>query len=196
MAYPEYLIQRAIQLSPGRSAGEILRALKREFKDTDLPDERTIRRWCKDKSVTYIEENKISQNVLENWKEHNKELLSVVEGLLANDIDSVLGSSKPTEPNNTRYIITNRTNGETYELNKDNLSEQIWLNHKQTTTKYTKWFFYICFQPHLEAELPELKDEGFYGFVEDKPIELINTLRILAARKTFKGTCPVCKDWK
>lgn len=27
------------------------------------------------------------------------------------------------------------------------------------------------------------------------PYKLINILRRLAARKTFKGTCPVCKDW-
>ncbi len=57
-------------------------------------------------------------------------------------------------------------------------------------------FFRDYFVPHLKSELPEeLKTELFYIVVEKQPYLLIETLRLLAARKTFKGTCPVCKDW-
>ncbi len=52
-----------------------------------------------------------------------------------------------------------------------------------------------CFVPHLETEYPEIKATGFEEFLEQEPLKLINNLKLLLRRKTYKGTCPVCQDW-
>jgi hypothetical protein len=53
------------------------------------------------------------------------------------------------------------------------------------------------FEPHLMSELSkEMEPEGLrLSSVVEDPFHLISTLRFLAARKTFKGTCFVCEDW-
>jgi hypothetical protein len=48
---------------------------------------------------------------------------------------------------------------------------------------------------HLEAEYPDFQFESLHNIVKNNPYELIQTLTVLAQRKIFKGTCPVCKDW-
>jgi hypothetical protein len=42
----------------------------------------------------------------------------------------------------------------------------------------------------------ELKTKGFWDIVKEQPYELIEILITLTERKTFKGTCPVCRDWQ
>ncbi|MGA7677698.1 MAG: helix-turn-helix transcriptional regulator [Dehalococcoidia bacterium] len=47
---------------------------------------------------------------------------------------------------------------------------------------------------HVAAEYeprPKRLEEVF----RENPFEFVNKLRILARRKTFKGTCAICKDW-
>ena len=48
---------------------------------------------------------------------------------------------------------------------------------------------------HVEAENPDIASTGLKDFLEDKHFALIETLKLLVRRKTFKATCPVCKDW-
>jgi hypothetical protein len=45
-------------------------------------------------------------------------------------------------------------------------------------------------------EYEYLSGNGLFAFIEARPIEVINIIRTLAARRTFKGTCPMCKDWQ
>jgi hypothetical protein len=94
------------------------------------------------------------------------------------------------------YTVTDQE-GLFYTLDKEDLSIRLDDNLQSTFDKYKDWFVKFCFVPHLEAELPgEIKAEGLWdGVIYEKPYELIHTLRILTARKTFKGTCAVCKDW-
>ena len=53
-----------------------------------------------------------------------------------------------------------------------------------------------CLISHIEAEYPEIESDNLSTIMRDNPFELIEILGILARRKTFKGTCPVCKDWQ
>jgi hypothetical protein len=52
-----------------------------------------------------------------------------------------------------------------------------------------------CFVPHLVAEYPEIKATGFEEFFVQESLKLINILKLLLRRKTYKGTCPICMDW-
>jgi hypothetical protein len=51
------------------------------------------------------------------------------------------------------------------------------------------------FIPHVEAEFPEIVSDGFTDYLECKPLKLIETLKLLIRRKTFKGTCHIWIDW-
>jgi hypothetical protein len=81
------------------------------------------------------------------------------------------------------------------ELTKEQLASHLNSN-MAAISKDRDWFFRHCFIPHLKSELSkELNTEPFFKVVEEQPYELIEILRVLEARKMFKGTCPVCKDW-
>ena len=47
---------------------------------------------------------------------------------------------------------------------------------------------------HVAAEY-EPRPKSLEEFFRENPFEFVSKLRILARSKTFKGTCPVCKDW-
>lgn len=197
MAYPEYLIQRAIELSPGRSAGEVIRALKKEFQDDDLPDERTIRRWRKATPAINVgeEQENIPPSVPENLKEHNAKLVGVTDRLLDNDLNRVM--KWITSTGDIEYHLFDESEEHlVHRLTEDDLAGQFEQNIILAYQDYTDWFFKTCFLPHLYAEWSEeLKKKGFYIIAEEQPYQLIETLRLLVERKTFRGNCPVCEDW-
>ena len=60
---------------------------------------------------------------------------------------------------------------------------------------FAPMYFHKNFLPHLGAEMPIVNTKGIWDLIEEQPFELIKNLRILLERKTFKGTCPICKDW-
>ena len=130
--------------------------------------------------------------------EHFKQLADIAKSLLDNDLESVRhGWSTNRVTGQVMYILTRGNKvGDYYDLTKEQLSCRLKENIVLTEHKYTRPFFHSRFLPHLTSELPEeLKTEGFYDIVNGQPYQLIETLRLLAERKTFKGTCPVCKDW-
>ena len=127
--------------------------------------------------------------------------------LLANDLDRVIEggtftitsktvSGERKESRQVEYTIFYKSDDAPYELTNEQLSVQLQQNIEFTVHEYTEWFFYKCFLPHLVSELPEdIRTKGFGDIVKEQPYQLIETLRLLAERKTFKGTCPTCKDW-
>jgi transcriptional regulator with XRE-family HTH domain len=135
--------------------------------------------------------------VLKKKEEHNQRLTAVANSLLGKDLRNV-----------TRWVNSNGQveyplykNKDIHEhptrLSQDDLSGYLEQNLISAYHDYTEWFFKTCFLPHLYAEWPkELKNKDYYIMAEEQPYELIDTLRLLAERKTFKGTCPVCKDWE
>jgi hypothetical protein len=197
MAYPEYLIQRVKELSPGWSAREILRVLNKEFPDDNLPNERTIRRWREDPPANNNEEeqDKTGSGVSEKWIEHNERLAIVVDGLLGNELKRVMKWVSPTGQVEYRLYGESGDNLEK-RLTEDDLVDKLSENIHLAYRHYEEWFFKSCFLPHLYAEWSdELKNTGFNIVVEKQSYQLIETLRLLAERKTFNGICPMCKDW-
>ncbi|MFC1905000.1 hypothetical protein ACFLXT_04505, partial [Chloroflexota bacterium] len=49
---------------------------------------------------------------------------------------------------------------------------------------------------HIIDEFHEVERIGLALFANTKPYELLQTLKRMATEKSFKGTCPVCKDWQ
>jgi len=206
MAFTDAVKNRAIDLcNNGNSAAKALEALEKEFPSgTELPDERTIRRWHKEKPLISIkkEQERIRSYVPENWREHFEKLAGVATLLLANDLDRVQESSRgtnasnePTDHYKEKYIVF-RSVDDFYRMTDDDLSYQLEQNLESVLDEYKQWFYAQCFLPHLESELPEkMQGKDYSKLINEQPFQLIEILRILSARKTFKGTCPVCRDW-
>ena len=45
-------------------------------------------------------------------------------------------------------------------------------------------------------EYEYLSGNGLFAFIEARPVEAINIITTMAARRTLKGTCPMCKEWQ
>ena len=193
MAYSDQIKQRAIELSRGRSAREVQRLLEREFpNEFSTPDERTIRRWRVTASIAHTEQEQARiASVQDNWRAHNEQLLNIANMLLANSLGKVLegytGSGKH------EYAVTGSIYEDFYEVTEEQLSAQLEQNIQYAIHEHTEWFFCECFLPHLSMEFSEeMRTEGFWTMAKAQPYKIIETLRVLAARKTFKGTCPAC----
>ena len=119
-------------------------------------------------------------------EEHFADLTNLANFLLVGDLDWGMEGVANTSESKS---------GDNDELTKEQLSFRLQYNIQFAIGPGEPWFFYDCFVPHLLIELPEeMRNKWFWTIVEEQPYRLINTLRILAARKTFKGTCPVCED--
>lgn len=202
MGYPEHIIRRAIELKEGRSAGAVLRALEKEFhEEVDSLNVRTILRWANTKPELLVKPSSHIETGQEaklprfddNWKEHNERLAGVAASLLDNGLIRVM---KDVTKEGEVYYYFHDEDGILRKCTQDDLAWQLDENHESALDKHTDWVFMECFCPHLYAEFPdELKSKGLSGIIDEQPYELVELLRLLAARKTFKGSCPVCKDW-
>lgn len=125
---------------------------------------------------------------------HSEDLASIAKSLLSNGLGNVsLPGWTTNRTPQVKYLLPNDNAASGYdELTEEQLSEQLNQN-MAAVIKERDWFFRRCFVPHLKSELPEeLKTEPLFIVVEKQPYQLINTLRVLAAKKAFKGTCPSC----
>lgn len=204
MAYPEHIIRRALELKTGHSAGAVLRKLEKEFPgEVTSLNVRTILRWEKTKPVALVEppapagkeQGHIASSLHEIWKEHNAKLAGVADRLLANDLKRVMKWVSPA--GDIEYHLFDESETHLLErLTEDDLSGQLEENLLTVYRDYTEWFYKNCFLPHLFAEWSEdVKTKMSKALLYEQPYLLIETLRLLAERKTFKGTCPVCKDY-
>lgn len=91
--FPYEIIQKAIELSKTRSAGQTLKVLKRmpEFEDEDMPCERTIIRW---KNKAKMLENQAVEPA-ETVKKTPREHLITNDGLYEKIMDIPPWAKKP-----------------------------------------------------------------------------------------------------
>jgi hypothetical protein len=68
-------------------------------------------------------------------------------------------------------------------------------NYIDDISDVTSQEHFDLFIMHLEHENGEIK-QNLYKFLEDKPFEFMDLVQTLAQRKTFKGTCSICEQWK
>ena len=204
MGYPEHIIKRALQLKVGSSAGAVLRALQKEFpEEVASLNERTILRWTKTKASLLAESPKPNEKeygttltkYVDYLKEHHAKLAGVAARLLDNDLNRI---SKWVSPEGQfEYHLIDENELQLLErLTEGDLSGKLEENLLVVYRDYTEWFYQECFIPHLFAEWSQdVQAKMTKALLYERPNQLIETLRILAERKTFKGTCPVCKDW-
>jgi hypothetical protein len=131
--------------------------------------------------------------------EHFDHLANIVSAFLINEIDTVMPSIDTVEPRIIRgdeYGRPKYTIGEQeVEITILELSLSLRANIQSVLLQFSPWDL-TCLIYHLKAESPEIESKGFTDVVRENPYKLIDTLRVLAWRKTFKGTCPVCRDWQ
>jgi len=183
MAHSEEIKKRAIELAPKcGSAAQVLEALGKEFPDDDLPvDEQTIHQWVEDQNVSYI------KNIEEHWTQ----LKDMANLLLQNDVGRVLLTLRKSDNPERIYDVVS-DDPDITELTHAQLTGRIEANIEYVCRHYSTWHMWECFAAHLEAEYPDSKDFNRYLYTQTS--FLINALIMTAARKTFKSTCPVCKN--
>ena len=76
------------------------------------------------------------------------------------------------------------------EVTTEQLCSILTRNYEQAYDQYGLYDV-ECFETHLRFEVTDFESKELSTYT----YELVETLMLLAKRKTFKGTCPVCKDW-
>jgi hypothetical protein len=97
------------------------------------------------------------------------------------------------EPNSAQYLLGGFN--EPKQVSLEELSQMLNKNLEEALAKYSI-LDVDCLEEHLEAQWTLGEYKGLWALNKDYPYELIQTLRLLTRQKTFKGTCPVCKDWQ
>ena len=173
-----------------------------EMKDTEFPLrslgflKRRRREFNVAKKVLQIQlEKEIDPIIVQRRKDHSDHLADIAKGLLSGNLDNIEAKSTKTgdQYNIFEYIFWEGGAGQviTRKQLSDMMERNIELFYEQPNDTYDL----DCFLHHLVAEYPEVQSKGFNNFAKENPYELVEILRLLARRKTFKGTCPVCKDW-
>lgn len=194
--YSIRMVERARELrKEGLSANAILRKLKREieFKDEDFPSERQVLRWINE--VPTVNENaKLKRNkkvVINLMESHFKKLSEVAASLLEDDLDKI--EAYTNEDGKTKYIIT--LADEDKQISEKDLTASLIANMDITCRKFSSQRI-KSFGAHLEAESEEIETMGLDNLIKSNPIRVIEILSTIIEREAFKGTCPVCEDWK
>ena len=119
-------------------------------------------------------------------KKHFSQLAKINKMLLGDDVDKVVivGEGHPDDV----YGVVSREFGY-YELTYRQLVGKITANIEKARKAFGAEF--DGFISHLMAEYPP--GENYEELVKQKPGKLIKTLKEMAERKTFKGSCGVCR---
>lgn len=191
MQYSEVYKQRAVQLYAESTTEEVFRQLAKEFEKKPHPNERTLRRWNKRRKA---EKNKheLESAESQSLREHFTQLVDIANLLLEEGVGKVLTIAGESDTPERIYQVVSEDLGLT-ELTHNQLIGRIEGNIDYVCQHYSTWHMWDCFAAHMEAEYPESKD--FYKYLNTQTSTLINVLRTMAERKTFKGTCPVCEDY-
>ena len=118
-------------------------------------------------------------------EEHFSRISDIAKSLLRNGLDTI------TRDESGALSIA----GDRGWIIYDELIEIIEDNLKAACIEFSEYDVIKNFLPHLEAEVPSIKDLGLEKYLEKQPYELIETLRMLCRRKVFKGKCPVCQGY-
>ncbi len=121
-------------------------------------------------------------------EEHFGRLAEIVKAILGGGLDTVEGSDT-----DTFYAIGTQGIGQIF---YDELPNMLNINIDAACVSFGDYDVRKCLMPHLKAEYPELSNKDFDGLFESSPHSVIQTLEALARRKTFKGTCHICKGWQ
>ena len=191
MQYSEVYKQRTVQLYTEFTAEEVFRQLREDFPKKPHPNERTLRRWNKRRKAEK-DKHELEYAESQSVREHFTQLVDIANLLLEEDVSKVLTIAGESDTPERIYQIVSEDSG-FIELTHSQLVGIIEGNIDYVCQHYSTWHMWNCFAAHLEAEYPESKD--FCKYLNTQTSTLINALRTMAERKTFKGTCPACEDY-
>ena len=123
--------------------------------------------------------------ITEQRKQHNIELAEIASSFLEGDLTQIAYDATDEDE---KYDLDT---GES--LTRKELIARLSNNVFQACDKYERYRVMDWLAAHLESEYLSGKD--LFAFIEARPVEFINIIRTLAARKTFKGTCQLCNEW-
>lgn len=122
--------------------------------------------------------------------DHFKRMAEIAEIMVnRNNLDTVFPNKRKDKPfDKIEYWMGTPTDSEP--INAREISDLLGQNYDDLHEE-GDYFEADCFISHFNAERPGLK---IPDDIDSKTFEIIQTLKILASRKMFKGTCDVCKD--
>ena len=147
--------------------------------------------------MKYKDTQRVSPLLLDRINQHFNRLLEIIDTLLAKDLDCI--SVNPDPKSDDDIYIAWQRDGNTGSLSKESLALLLGDNLEDVMSEYDEWeqgWFASHLQADVEAEFPEVVSKEFADLCMDNPYEVIETLKILRARKIFRGTCTICKPWK
>jgi hypothetical protein len=203
MTYSEKLKSRALRLYNGPhtvpSADEVCDILGREFPGKKIPDARTIRRWKANETrvMAVVAESRqpttIDPMIAKRREEHFEQLAITATILLQGNLHTVQDvSSGGTNP--PEYMIFTEERGDE-SISHEKLASALVNNLANLVDTEIDSVDFDSLMEHLKAELPEVPSNIPFPYSYENPYEVIDALKILSKRKTFKGKCAVCKDW-
>jgi hypothetical protein len=142
-------------------------------------------------AVVYSGESQRSTIITKRLEEHFDHLANMVNVLLSNGLETITKN----DPSISEFPYTMWSGQSGLAIPQEILSSYLQQNMNQLFLDIND-FDLQNFMSHLEPEYPGIQSKGFTNIVKNNPYELIQTLIVLAQRKIFKGTCPVCKDWQ
>ena len=182
MAYPDNIKQRAIELSESASAAWALKKLQKEFPETYMLNERTIRRWRKAKPI-----------ISKPLQTHFRELGNIVDFLWSEGLHRVVAKDTKRGDQFDIFEYVFEEGGQAF--TRENLSKMVFTTWDYAGAAYGSWKL-ECLLWHIKAERPDIESKGFADFVKENPYQFVETLGVLVRRKTLEGTCPICKEWQ
>lgn len=164
-----------------------------EMQDTEFPVrskgfiKRRRREFNAAKKVLETDLKKELDSIIIKRKEqHYDELADIANSFLERDLTRIPYDA--TDEDQEYELDTGES------LTRKELIARLSNNVFRACDKYERYRVMDWLATHLESEYLSGKD--LFAFIEAKPVEFINTIRTLSARKTFKGTCIICKDWR
>jgi len=169
------------------------KAILEEMQDTTFPVRspgfitRRRREFSTAKKILEIELKKeLDPIIVERRKQHFDDMVLIIR-LIIKGLDKLSHTQL-----NGRYEIYEE-GSPNKKLNRDQIIAILEGNLSAAYQKHGDWNIDNNLLSHISAEYPAMQD--LFGFISKNPTEFIDIIRTLVARKTFKGICPVCKDW-
>jgi hypothetical protein len=191
MAFSKRYKERALELYYQYFTKEAFQHLAKEFPETLPPDERTLRRWRKLEGIT---QNRI-ELIRQKTKVHFNQLSRVANTLLYGGLRGIkqIGNK---EQEYDRYEDGYGGIG-SFTMPYQDLITQLHQNIEKAYDRHRNYNLFDNFLLHLTSSIsgfPNPDKADLHILANTSPMELIDTLKILAHQKDFMGKCPACKD--
>lgn len=127
--------------------------------------------------------NQADPLIVENKRKHFEQLANIISGMLKNGLGNICQRGED------EYFVGEE---DLTVLTRSEVEDRLYKN--DWGDECDAWFYHNCLIPHLKAEQLEVDGVDFLSNVTDL-VGFFEALNVLSRRNTFKGTCPVCKDW-